>query len=123
MGLIAQAKADIKQITSNEDDFGVVLTFTAPTAEVATVAGIHTKKHFAIDTEGNAMNSKQAHISVSEELLTEADYPVRTYGEVNLKNHKVAVADSTGTVCTYIIKQWFPNETVGLITCLLEVFE
>lgn len=119
MGLIDQAKSDIKDITSNSNEFGVSMTFTAPTNETATVNGLHSKIHMGIDTDGNMINSKKAHISVSEELLTAQSYPVRKAGEVNLKGHKVTVKDSTGISKTYVIDEWFQDETIGLITCLL----
>lgn len=119
MGLIDQAKKDIKDITSNTDEWGVSITFTAPTGEIATVNGLHSKHHMNIDTEGNMISGKNAHISVSEALLTAKNYPVRKAGEVNLKNHKVSVKDSTGISKNYVIREWFPDETIGLITCIL----
>lgn len=120
MGLIDQAKSDIKDITSNPDEFGVSITFAAPTGEIATLNGLHSKHHMSIGTDGNMINSKNAHISVSEELLTAQNYPVRDIkGEVNLKNHKIKVKDSTGIIKDYIIREWFPDETIGLITCIL----
>jgi hypothetical protein len=120
MGLMDQAKADIKQITSNAEEFGKEITLTAPDDSVATVIGLHTKHHLGVDTDGNRINTKNAHISVSESLLTDQSYPVRgSDGEVSLKNHKVSVSDSTGTFCTYRIKETYPNESTGLIVCIL----
>ncbi len=119
MGLIDQAKSDIKDITSNPDEFGVSIAFTAPTGETATINGLHSKHHMGMDTDGNRVNSKNAHISISEELLTAQNYPVRKTGEVNLKDHKVSVKDSTGISKNYVIREWFQDETVGLITCIL----
>ena len=124
MSLIAQAKEDWKTITSNADEFGIEMTLTAPTGETATVTGLHTKHHLGIDKEGAAVNAKNAHVSVSEELLTAAGYPVRNdAGEVNLKSHRVSVADSTGTAKEYVVAQWFPDETVGVIVMILTDFE
>ena len=71
MSLIAQAKADIEQITYNQNEFGVLITFTAPDDSTATVAGLHTKHHLGLDTDGNPVNSKNAHISFSEKNLTD----------------------------------------------------
>ncbi len=119
MGLIDQAKSDIKDITSNPDEFGVSITFTAPTNETATINGLHSKHHMSVNTEGIMINSKNAHISFSEELLTAKNYPVRTDGEVKLNNHKVSVKDSTGISKNYVIREGFPDETIGLITCIL----
>lgn len=121
MGLVDQAKADIEQITSTTDDWAVSITLIAPTLETVTLTGLHTKHHLSIDVEsGKQVNAKNAHISVSEKFMTDALYPVRDLkGDVNLKNHRVRVKDSTGEVKDYVINQWFPDETIGLITCIL----
>ena len=124
MNLYEQAKALIEQITSNSDEFGVELKFTAPSGETATIKGIHSKIHLAVSTDGLPVNSKQAHISFSEKFLTEQNYPVRnTNGEVNLKNHRINVKDSTGIEKKYQMQQWFPDETIGLISCMIEDYE
>lgn len=124
MGLIAQAKADIESITSNLDDFGVAITFESPANVTATITGIHTKHHLSVDTDGAPVSAKKAHISFSEKFLTDVNYPVRNVdGEVDLKKHKVSVKDSTGVIKHYLVQTWFPNETIGLITCILEDYE
>ena len=123
-GLIEQAKKDWQRFTSDPDAFGIPITFTAPTTEVANIIGLATKHHINIDTDGNVVNTKNAHISISEQLLVDALYPVRAGGdEVTLIDHRVSYADSTGTVKEYIIKETFPDETVGMITCILNDFE
>lgn len=114
------AKADIEQITSNSDEWSRPVTFTSLTGETIQVNCIHTKHHLGIDTDGNRVNSKNAHISVSEKHLVDEGYPVRnTAGEVSLYLHKVSVADSTGIVKNYKITENYPDETVGLIVCIL----
>jgi hypothetical protein len=124
MSLLDQIKKDIEDITGNPNEFGREIIFVAPDESMATVTGLHTKHHLGIDTDGNPVNSKNAHISISEYYLALQDYPVRNQaGEVNLKNHKVTVKDSTGNDCTYVIREWFPNETIGLITCILGDYE
>jgi hypothetical protein len=121
MNLMDEAKQDILEITSDADNgFGKEITFTAPDNSEATVTGLHTKHHLGVDSDGNAINTKNAHIAVSESLLTDQNYPVRnSKGEVSLRNHIVSVSDSTGTVCTYKIKETYPNESTGLIVCIL----
>lgn len=124
MGLREQAKKDIEFITSNLNDFGIEMTFTAPTDETAIITGLHTKHHLGVNTDGEIVNSKKAHVSFSEKFLTDLNYPLRNAnGEVDLKSHKVAVKDSTDIVKNYVISQWFPDETVGLIACILVDFE
>lgn len=122
MGLIDQINLAVKSITSNLNDFGVSITLTAPTLEVIIITGIHTKHHLGVDTDGNMVNSKKASIAFSESFLI--NYPCRNSNqEVDLNNHKVSVKDSTGIVKNYIVQQWFPDETIGLIVCILEDFE
>lgn len=121
MGLIAQIKADIEQITSNSNEFGVELTLVAPEGQTATVTGLHTKHNINFDTEGNKINSLNAHASFSEKFLIDADYPVRnSEGEVDLKRHRLSAKDSTGIVKHYIINESWPDETLGLIVCILD---
>lgn len=125
MGFLTdQAKADIEQITSNLDEFGITISLTSLTNVTVDVKGLHTKHHTDIDTDGNLVNTKNAHIAISEKFLTDAGYPVRnSAGEVSLFNHKVTVKDSTGLNKQYVIREFFPDETIGLIVCILGDFE
>lgn len=119
MGLIDRAKADIKTIIENTSDFGVQMAFVSPANDTATVMGLHTKHRISISPEGVPINARNAHVSVSEASLTALGYPVRENGEVKLSNHRVTVKDSTGEDKTYVIKEWFPDETIGMIVCIL----
>lgn len=124
MGLIDQAKKDIEDITANVNDWAVEFTMTAPTSETVTAAGVHIKINLGVDTDGLSVNSKKAHISISEKYLTAANYPVRnSSGEVNILGHRLDVKDSTGTVKNYTISQCFPDETIGLLSCILEDYK
>lgn len=120
MGLLDDARALWQEKSSDLSDFGVVLSFTAPTEETATVNGLHTKHHQAFDFEGRRVNSKNAHVSVSEKLLTDLSYPVRdSKGEVNLKGHLISCKDSTGETKNYVAREWYQNETLGVIVIVL----
>ncbi len=126
MGLREQAKADIEQITSNADEWGIEIVLTAPDPgnETVTITGLHVKHYISIDTDGNFVNAKNAQITFSEKFLTDAAYPVRNANnEVVLKGHKADVKDSTGVLRHYVIREWFPDETIGLIRCILGDFE
>jgi hypothetical protein len=123
MGIIEQAQKDIERITSDLNGFGIAMTIISPSGITADIVGIHAKHHLGIDTEGNAVNFKKAHIAISEKLLVDQGYPVRRNGQVDLRDHIVKVKDSTGTLCVYAIQTWFPDETVGLIVCHLETYE
>jgi len=121
MGIIDTIKSDIQDITTNLDGFGVAINITTPDNVTSVdVVGVHTKHHLGIDTEGNQVNSKNAHIGISEQVLIDAGYPVRNAGgEVSLKDHKIIVKDSTTFDKNYVVDQWFPDETIGLIVCIL----
>jgi len=124
MGLFEQAKQDIQQITSNTDEWGIDLEFIAPNGTIANIVGIHTKHHLGIDTDGNRVNTKNVSISFSEQLLVDVNYPLRdANNNVNLAGHKLRAIDSTGVLNTYIINQWFPDESIGLIVCILNELE
>lgn len=126
MSLTELAKADIEQITSNSDEWGIALSFQAPApgSETAEVKGLATKHRINIDSEGLPTNSKNASCTVSEKFLTDAGYPVRnSKNEVALQDHRVRWTDSSGLLCEYIISQWFPDEKLGLIVCILEDYE
>ena len=73
-----------------------------------------------IDDDGNVVNTKNAHISFSEKQLTDASYPTRNAdGDVALYGHKATWIDSTGSSITYTIREFFPDETIGVILCIL----
>ncbi len=121
MSLIAQAQADIKQITSNLDEFAVDIKLINTLNENIEIQGLHTKIHLGVDTDGNMVNAKKAHISFSEDNVLALGFSIRNIkGEVDLKKWKADLKDSTGIVKNYSIQQWFPDETIGLIVCILE---
>lgn len=120
MSTLDRAKQAIKRISGDQNGFGIDVTFTALDSTTATVKAIHTKHHLGIDTDGAQMNSKTAHVAVSEESLILAGYTVRNIkGEVEMLRHKVDVVDSTGIVKHYQVRECYPDETVGLIVCIL----
>lgn len=125
MGLIDIIKRDIEFITSDLNGFSKPATLVAPNGFTASVNLLHTKHHLGFDSQsGRDINFKNAHVAVSEKFLTDQSYPVRnSTGIVNLSGHKVTVADSTGNDVTYRVREWMPDETIGLILIILEDFK
>jgi hypothetical protein len=121
MGLRELAKADIADITSNLNEFGLAMTFTPPTGYSLEVVGTEAKIHMQFDVEtGKDINAQKASVSVSEQFFIDGDYPVRdAAGRVNMKKHKVDYIDSTGTTCLFEVLEQFPDETLGLIVFIL----
>lgn len=125
MSLLNTIAADIKSITTNSNEFGVSLSFRAPNGTTATVTGLATAHHLGIDpSTGGPVNSKHAHCSFSEAALTDEDYPVRNASDdVAMVGHRVTFTDSAGIERIYRINQTFPDETIGLIVCILGDWE
>lgn len=121
MGLIDTIKQDIQNITTDLSGFGIEINLTTPDDALSVdIVGLHTKHHLGIDTEGNQVNTKNTHIAISEQVLIDLGYPVRNANEeVFLRDHKVLAKDSTGVLKSYVIREWFPDETIGLIVCIL----
>jgi hypothetical protein len=122
MNLMDAAARDILAITSNATSgFGKAIKITTPDGSTnLDIVGLSVKHHISYDTEGNSINAKNARVSFSEKLLTDASYPARNAsGELALKNHKITTKDSTGVDKNYIITENYPDETVGFIMCIL----
>lgn len=118
---LATARADWQRFSA-DGFFSVEITFKSPgDVDTAVIKGIGIKHHLSIDSDGRDLDSKNAHVTVSEALLVAEGYPVRETpaGEVALKDHSVFFADSTGLVKSYVITRTYPDETVGMITCIL----
>lgn len=127
MGMMDQIVKDVKRITGDASGgFAIPMTFsTKDGSSSVTINGIHSKIHLGVDTEGNFVNSVKAHISVSEIALNEAGYVTRdAKNECILKDHRVTLIDITTNVqMKYSINQVFPDETTGLIVCILGNFK
>jgi hypothetical protein len=121
-GIIDMAKADIERITGDLGGFGKSMTFTnlATPPVTITVTGTTARHHQSFDTDGVKVSSRNIHVSVSEKQFTDQSYPVRNAsGDVALQGHRVAVADSTGVVKNYVVREQYPDETIGLIVLIL----
>jgi hypothetical protein len=122
MSLLNFARSDWKLILGSKKDFSVDITITRPeTGETALVVGLNTKHWFKVDYEtGMIVNTRNAHINISEAELIAAYFPTRNAaGEINIKGCLIRVADSTGIEKDYVITQSHPDETVGVLVCLL----
>ena len=84
------------------------------------ITGFASKHHLNFSTDGLPVNSQNAHVTISQSKLEELNYPFKnTDGEINLFQHKIFVSDSSGVVKNYVIEEQFPDETIGLISCIL----
>ena len=121
MGLNDRAKEDLQTYTSDPNGWGTsILLENADNSESVTLFGLAVKHHLGINTEGNFANVKTAHISFSEQLVIDAGFVIRnSEGEVHMPKYKATFADNRGVQVKYIIREWFPDESLGSILCFL----
>lgn len=125
MSLHDIARADIATITQNDSEWGKPMTLYAPTGETLAIKGLHTFHSLGFDAQKQKFaNTPNGHINFTEQQLVDGGYPyTNSDGDVDLSNHKVSVNDSEGILQTYILEQWFPDKTVGLIMCILGLYD
>ncbi|AGF91174.1 structural protein [Cellulophaga phage phi47:1] len=122
--LLKKARRDAKKYIT-KGGFHQEITITTPDKNTVLVfTGFFTKHWVNFNAEGGSINSKNAHFTFDEDILTEAGYPVRNLdNEVHLFGHVVSTEDSSGIVKHYVITDWYPDETLGIISCILGDYE
>lgn len=123
MNMLLRAQRDIKRFTSDPEGWTRSITLISRVGAVTvTVTGLHTVHHLSVDAAYQKfVNYKNGHLAISEDILVAAGYPVRNAaGLVDMVGDIVRVMDSTGVTKEYRIQQSFPDETIALITIILE---
>lgn len=118
--LLNKARRDVRRILL-KGGFSDEVTLTDPSSGlVIQTKALNSKHHINFDTDGLPTNSKNAHICLDEQDLVDKNYQTRNLNqEVSLFNHLVSVKDSTNLSKNYVITETFPDETLGLIVCIL----
>ena len=121
MSVLDLARKDVQRIITGVGNANSSILITTPGGTISkTLLGLAVKIHAGFDDMGKIVSSKTARVTLSEQKLTALGYPVRdSNNEVNLINHRVTWADVSGTVWTYVIKENYPDETLGNIVCQL----
>lgn len=122
--LLDARKQARKFIQSGGTEEDIILTHPSG-SPVLDLKGIHTKHWMAFDTDGAQINSKNAHILISEQDLIDASYVYRDpkTQNIDLKKHRISSKDSSGILKHYVINETYPSETFGLIGCILGDFK
>lgn len=124
MGLKQQARLSAKRILESSSGFGTSITFMASDYEQATINGLHVRHWLKLDTDGAAVNTLNARVTVSEDSLLDAGYPVRNdEDEIDLNDHLVNAEDDGGVMRYYKVKQVFPDHTTGMIVVELAEYQ
>ena len=122
--LMQLARRDAKFFVTN-GGFEESITMTTPSADKTfSLTGFATKHFINFDSDGLPINSKNVHICIDENILISQGYPLRNAkDEVHLKGHIIAYPDSTGNIKKYVVRENFPDETLGLIVCILNDYK
>lgn len=118
--ILTAAKADAKKFVTS-GGFEEDITITTPSGDrTLTIKGLATKHHLSFGSDGLPVSSKNAHVCIDEQQLLDETYPVRNANEeIDLLAHKISFKDSSGVIKNYIVKDAYPDETLGLITLIL----
>ena len=124
LDILQAARRDAQNIITR-GGFGVDAILTTPSGDKTLLLnGIGSKHHLSFNSDGMPESSKQAHFTVSESLLSIAEYPVRNaLEEIDLKKHRLSYKDSSDVLKHYVVKDHYPDETLGLIVLILGDWE
>lgn len=123
MNLYERIKRDIHKITTDQNGAGQTMKIITPLLVEHDIVGIWSKHHLAIDTDGNQVNSQNAHVSFTETSLIEVGLDVRSSKDITLTGYMVKCVDLSGLEFSYRISSFFPSDTHGLICCILKKIE
>jgi hypothetical protein len=119
-GLFDLIKRDAKQfVTSGGYQVDIKLT-TPDNSKTINITGWAAKIAWSFDSDGNQVNTSNAHITIDENLLIEASYPYRNAKkEVAMLQHQVSYTDSAGQLRDYRVRENLPNDNLGLLYLVL----
>jgi len=121
MSLIDRARIDMQNITGNTNDFAVPCVVKTPDgATTINVTGLHTRHWMSFDPDGVAVHTATASLAVSEKQFIDGGFAVRdANGEVDMKGDLIDAPDANGVVQTYVLREVFPDEALGLLVLIL----
>lgn len=123
MGSILElAKRDTRRYV-NSGGFEENLLITPTSGDPVTIQGLSTRHSQGFDTEGRPVVSDNAHCSFSETDLTDEGLITRnSQGDLIVKDWLVEFTDAI-TTTTYKISEAYPDNTLGIIKCILTLYE
>lgn len=120
-GILKQARADAARIAS-AGGFQVDAVLKTPDGtHTVNVKGLGTGTWMAMDdlASGKVINTSSNSFNIPTQQLIDANYPYLKDGRPYLKDHKIIVSDGAGMAGTFTITEQHPNNTLGLIICIL----
>lgn len=119
MSILDFAKRDYQGIVKDSDSWSVPIKFTSINSISVDVIGHGMSHNTSYGTDGQVVNGKNVHVTVVTADFIDGGYPlINSEGRISLTRHTVAFM-TEGVLNQYYVSQYYPDETLGLITCIL----
>lgn len=120
--ILELAKRDARRYV-NSGGFEVNLLITPTVGDPVTIQGLTSRHSQGFDTNGKPIVSDNAHCSFSEVDLTNEGLTTRnSQGDLIVKDWVVQFTDAISAT-TYLISEAYPDNTLGIIKCMLTLHE
>ncbi len=121
MSLLAQAIADAQRIVEDvTSGFGTLVTVTNPSGATAAISGLVSDVFESISPDtGVVVSGRQAQVTFSLSSLASLGVPSGTSSK-NAKPWVLEFADAKGVSHVFKVVEARPDNTLGLIVCVLE---
>lgn len=133
MGLQDDIIEDAAELSADTELFAVPIVLTSPDSQTASLNGQRNRIGHKLDQSvGMVVDTTNATVTVHERniLAANPNYPLRNnneigdhYQKVDLQDHLVEVADSSGITRKYKVIRSKADETIGLIVLMLTPYE
>ena len=121
--IIKQIQSDTHNILST-GGFERLITLTPPSGSAVDVYGLCPVHHVQFDEDGRQINGKNAHITISETSLKDVEYTyLNSSKEVAMQGHLVSFENAVGDEKTYIVRECYYDEMIGLISLILGKYD
>lgn len=122
MSLRRQAADDLRLIVEDVAAFGWSIVVTNPAGEAFDVVGLSGDVGLTIDPEtGVAVIGRRAHVALTFASLASVGTPIGMASTVG-KPWRVTFPDIGGTSREFKVVETAPDQTLGLLVCLLESY-
>lgn len=113
-------RRDVKRYVNQTGALENIIMSVPDGSLTISITGWAVKHHISFDSDGNQVNTKNARATIDEAVLVANGYPVRNANkEIALKMHLITFKDSSGEDKDYIVRESFPDETLGMICLIL----
>ena len=115
------SKRDAKRFVNSPNGMAIDIQVKTPDmSQTFEITGWAVKHSISFDSDGNQVNTKIARVLVDEDVLVAKGITVRdSRGEINLDKYKFNFKDSSGILKGHSVREYFPDENLGLIMVLL----